>query len=51
MPSPAAATPPRPAAAALAFERVTCAFAGKTPGERYTAVADASLVVGAGEFV
>jgi NitT/TauT family transport system ATP-binding protein len=35
----------------LAFERVTCAFAGKTPGERYTAVADASLAVGEGEFV
>jgi NitT/TauT family transport system ATP-binding protein len=41
----------RTGAAALAFERVTCAFAGKTPGERYTAVADASLVVGDGEFV
>jgi NitT/TauT family transport system ATP-binding protein len=37
--------------AALAFDRVTCAFAGKTPGERYVAVADASLVVGEGEFV
>jgi ABC-type nitrate/sulfonate/bicarbonate transport system ATPase subunit len=37
--------------AALAFERVTCAFAGKTPGERYTAVADTSLVVEAGQFV
>ena len=37
--------------AALAFDRVTCAFAGKTPGERYTAVADTSLVVGTGEFV
>jgi NitT/TauT family transport system ATP-binding protein len=35
----------------LAFESVTCAFAGKTPGERYTAVADASLAVGEGEFV
>jgi NitT/TauT family transport system ATP-binding protein len=35
----------------LAFERGTCAFAGKTPGERYTAVADASLAVGEGEFV
>jgi len=41
----------RAGAAALAFERVTCAFAGKTPGERYTAVADASLAVGEGEFV
>jgi NitT/TauT family transport system ATP-binding protein len=37
--------------AALAFESVTCAFAGKTPGERYTAVADTSLVVSHGEFV
>ena len=36
---------------ALAFDRVSCAFAGKTPGERYTAVADASLAVGEGEFV
>ena len=36
---------------ALVFESVTCAFAGKTPGERYTAVANASLTVGAGEFV
>jgi NitT/TauT family transport system ATP-binding protein len=40
-----------PGAAALAFEAVTCAFAGKSPGERYTAVADTSLVVHAGEFV
>ena len=37
--------------AALAFEGVTCAFAGKAPGERYTAVANASLTVGEGEFV
>jgi NitT/TauT family transport system ATP-binding protein len=36
---------------ALALARVTCVFAGKTPDERYTAVADASLVIGAGEFV
>jgi NitT/TauT family transport system ATP-binding protein len=36
---------------ALAFERVTCAFAGKHAGDRYTAVADASFVVGDGEFV
>ena len=35
---------------ALAFERITCAFASKG-GERYTAVADASFVVGDGEFV
>ena len=37
--------------AALALDRVSCAFAGKAPGERYVAVADASLVVGEGEFV
>ena len=36
---------------ALAFDRVTCAFAGKTPGERYTAVADATLAIAEGEFV
>jgi len=36
---------------ALALDRVTCAFAGKTPGERYTAVADTSLAVAEGEFV
>ncbi|HEX6794940.1 MAG TPA: ABC transporter ATP-binding protein [Casimicrobiaceae bacterium] len=36
---------------ALAFDRVSCAFAGKTQGERYVAVADASLAVGEGEFV
>jgi NitT/TauT family transport system ATP-binding protein len=41
----------RTGAAALAFERVTCAFAGKTPGKRYTAVADASLAIYEGEFV
>jgi len=41
----------RAGAAALAFERVTCAFAGKTPGERYTAVAEASLAIDEGEFV
>ena len=38
-------------APALAFERVTCVFAGKATGERYTAVADASLAIGEGEFV
>jgi NitT/TauT family transport system ATP-binding protein len=38
-------------ASALALQRVTCVFAGKTPGERYTAVADASLAVEEGEFV
>ena len=48
--APAVATA-RAGAGALAFERVTCAFAGKTPGERYTVVADASLVVAEGEFV
>jgi NitT/TauT family transport system ATP-binding protein len=37
-------------AAALALERVTCAFAGKAR-ERYTAVADTSLSVKPGEFV
>jgi len=37
--------------AALAFDRITCAFAGKTPGERYTAVADTSLAIAEGEFV
>jgi NitT/TauT family transport system ATP-binding protein len=38
-------------ASALALQRVTCVFAGKTPGERYTAGADASLAVEEGEFV
>ena len=42
--APAVATT-RAGAAALAFERITCAFAGKTPGERYTAVSDTSLSV------
>jgi NitT/TauT family transport system ATP-binding protein len=36
---------------ALELDRVTCAFAGKTPGERYTAVSDTSLSVRTGEFV
>jgi NitT/TauT family transport system ATP-binding protein len=45
-----AAAPASTRAPALAFERITCAFAGKG-GERYTAVADASFVVGDGEFV
>jgi NitT/TauT family transport system ATP-binding protein len=49
--SPAAVVSPRADTAALVFDRVTCAFAGKTPGEPYTAVADTSLVVGTGEFV
>jgi len=42
---------PAKGVAALAFERVTCAFAGKTPGERYTAVSNTSLSVAPGEFV
>ena len=46
----ASAAPAQASARALAFERVTCAFAGKG-GERYTAVSDASFVVGDGEFV
>jgi NitT/TauT family transport system ATP-binding protein len=36
---------------ALAFDRVTCAFAAPKDGRRYTAVKDASLAVRAGEFV
>ena len=36
---------------ALAFDRVTCAFAGRNGGARYVAVKDASLSVGPGEFV
>ncbi len=35
----------------LALDRVTCAFAGKTGGERYTAVSNTSLAVAPGEFV
>ena len=35
----------------LAFERVTCTFAGRREGERYTAVADASIAIAPGEFV
>jgi NitT/TauT family transport system ATP-binding protein len=41
----------RAGATVLAFERVTCAFAGKTTGERYIAVSNASLAVAEGEFV
>jgi NitT/TauT family transport system ATP-binding protein len=44
------AAPVDASAPALAFERVTCAFAGKGE-ERYIAVSDASFVVGDGEFV
>jgi len=36
---------------ALAFDRVTCAFADRGGAGRYTAVADASFAIGAGEFV
>lgn len=40
------------AAPALALEGVTCAFANKDdPSQRYTAVAEVTLTVGAGEFV
>ena len=37
--------------AALAFDRVTCRFAARDGGEPYTAVADTSLEIAAGEFV
>ena len=37
--------------AALALDNVTCRFAARDGGEPYTAVADTTLVVGAGEFV
>jgi NitT/TauT family transport system ATP-binding protein len=37
--------------AALALENVTCRFAAREGGEPYTAVADTTLVVDAGEFV
>ncbi len=36
---------------ALAFDRVTCAFADRGGAGRYTAVKDASFAVAAGEFV
>jgi len=37
---------------ALELERITCTFVSRDdPGQRYTAVADTSLRVGAGEFV
>jgi NitT/TauT family transport system ATP-binding protein len=36
---------------ALAFDRVTCAFAARGGTGRYTAVKDTSFAVGAGEFV
>src|SRR5213078_4465931 len=37
--------------AALAFDRVSCAFAGRNGTGRYIAVKDASLTVAPGEFV
>jgi NitT/TauT family transport system ATP-binding protein len=48
-----APTPPAHAAgtAAIALERVTCAFAGRNGTGRYTAVADATVGVAPGEFV
>ena len=37
---------------ALLLERITCTFASREEqGERYTAVADATVSVGPGEFV
>jgi NitT/TauT family transport system ATP-binding protein len=38
-------------APALAFDDITCRFAGRDGGGSYTAVANATLTVGAGEFV
>ncbi|MBI5255003.1 MAG: ABC transporter ATP-binding protein [Burkholderiales bacterium] len=47
MPPPASASP-----LALALQDVGCTFVARdSPGQRYTAVADVSLRVGAGEFV
>jgi len=37
--------------AALALNNITCRFAARDGGEPYTAVADTTLVIGAGEFV
>jgi NitT/TauT family transport system ATP-binding protein len=48
--APAAATQDA-AAAALVFDRVTCAFAARSGRGRYTAVKDASFAVLDGEFV
>jgi NitT/TauT family transport system ATP-binding protein len=39
------------AAPALAFDDITCRFAARDGGGAYTAVANATLRVGAGEFV
>jgi len=48
--APSNTSPPR--ATALALHGVTCAFAQRErPGERYTAVRDVDLAIGAGEFV
>lgn len=38
-------------ALALALRNITCRFAGRDGGEPYTALRDATLLVGAGEFV
>ena len=48
--------PPGPEAAALSLSGVSCTFVSRTndisaPGQRYTAVSDVTLAVGAGEFV
>ena len=47
----AAAAVTSQAAPALALDRVTCAFADRSGAGRYIAVRDATLAVGAGEFV
>ncbi len=45
-------TPGQPTAPALALSGVSCTFISRdAPGQRYTAVADVTLTVGAGEFV
>ena len=45
-------TPGADATPALALDRVACTFVDKDdPSQRYTAVRDVSLTVGAGEFV
>ncbi len=45
-------TPGHPTAPALALSGVSCTFISRdAPGQRYTAVADVTLTVGAGEFV
>ena len=47
----AAASPAGGPAAALAFDAVSCTFAARSGGERYTAVTDTSLAIAPGEFV